>query len=54
MNKNTKCFIKVGKDFYEEITLKELQTRQRKYDTYKEKKFIPIQRNVIRGFQRGI
>lgn len=51
MNKDSKCFIKIGKDIYEEITLKELKNRQRKNSTYKEKRFIPIQRNVVRSFK---
>lgn len=50
MNSNTKCFIKIGKGLYEEITLKELKKRQREYDTYKNRKFIPVQRNAIRSF----
>ena len=42
MNNNTKCFIKVGNGLYEEITLKELQRRLKKGDTYKKKKFIQL------------
>ena len=50
MNNNTKCFIKIGKGLYEEITLEELKKRQNILDTYKNKRFIPIQRNAIRSF----
>lgn len=44
MNENAKCFIKKDEGDYEEITYKELEIRRIQYkDTYKTKKFIPVQ-----------
>lgn len=44
MNENAKCFIKRSKGDYEEITYKELEIRRILYeDTYKRKRFIPVQ-----------
>lgn len=51
MKDNAKCFIKIGKGIFEEITIKELKRRQRKNDTYKVKRFIPVHRNVVRSFK---
>ena len=46
---NTKCFIKIGKGIYEEISFKDLKKRIKNLDTYKHKKFIPVQRNAFRS-----
>lgn len=54
MNDNTKCFIKVGNKLYEEITIAELKKRKREIDTYKEKKFVPLQRKITRSFCWGL
>lgn len=54
MNDNSKCFIKIGNKVYEEITIEELKRRKNNLDTYNAKKFIPIQRKIVRGFNRGI
>lgn len=42
MKENAKCFIKIKNGTYKEITYKELQDRQKRYITYKNKKFIPV------------
>ena len=47
MEDNAKCFIKIKKGYYEEITYKELNKRRNEDDTYKNKKFIPIQKMLI-------
>lgn len=47
MDDNAKCFIKIKKGYYEEITYKELNKRRNEDDTYKNKKFIPIQKMLI-------
>lgn len=51
MNDSTKCFIELERGLYEEITLKELKKRKGILDTYKRKKFIPIQRYTFRSFK---
>lgn len=40
MKENAKCFIKIGKGHFEEITYKELKNRRNTIKTYKDKKFI--------------
>ena len=42
MQDNAKCFIKLKKGIYEEITYKELKEKRKKYSTYKKKKFIKL------------
>lgn len=42
MKENAKCFIKIKKGIYEEITYKELKEKRNKYITYKKKKFIQL------------
>ena len=42
MKENAKCFIKIKKGIYEEITYKELKEKRKKYITYKKKKFIQL------------
>ena len=43
MKDDDKCFIKFKNGIYKEITYKELEKRRKRYITYKDKKFIPIQ-----------
>lgn len=43
MKDNAKCFIKIAKGIFEEITYKELQKRRKLIQGYSNKKFIPIQ-----------
>ena len=47
MQENAKCFIRVKKGIYDEITYKELEEKRRKYTTYRRKKFIPVQGMLI-------
>jgi RNA polymerase sigma factor (sigma-70 family) len=47
MKENAKCFIRLKKGIYEEITYKELEEKRKKYSTYRKKKFIPIQGMLI-------
>ena len=47
MKDNAKCFIKISKGYYEEITYKELQERRLADNTYKNKRFIPVQNKLI-------
>lgn len=47
MQDNAKCFIKIRKGYYEEITYKELQERREVDNTYKTKRFIPVQNKLI-------
>ena len=47
MKDNAKCFIKIGKGIFEEITYQELKKRQQTINTYKIKKFIPVQRMLL-------
>ena len=47
MEDNAKCFIKIRKGYYEEITYKELKERRENDNTYINKKFIPIQKTLI-------
>ena len=47
MDDNAKCFIKINKGYYEEITYKELKERRRKDNTYKNKKFIYIHKMLM-------
>ena len=42
MQDNAKCFIRLKKGIYEEITYKELKEKRKKYSTYKKKKFIKL------------
>lgn len=42
MKENAKCFIKIKKGIYEEITYKELKEKREKYITYKKKRFIQL------------
>ena len=42
MQNNAKCFIKIGKGIYEEITYEELEKRRKLINSYSEKKFIYI------------
>lgn len=42
MQDNAKCFIKIGKGIYEEITYEELEKRRKIVNSYNEKKFIYI------------
>ena len=47
MKENAKCFIRIKKGIYEEITYKELEEKRKKYATYRRKKFIPVQGMLI-------
>lgn len=47
MNDNTKCFIKLDKALYKEITYKELEELRKKDITYKDKKFIYIHKMLM-------
>ena len=47
MDDNAKCFIKINKGYYEEITYKELNERRKEDSTYKNKRFIPVQKMLI-------
>jgi len=47
MEHNSKCFIKLKNGTYKEITYKELQNRRKRYITYKDKKFIPVQECLL-------
>ena len=47
MEDNAKCFIKIKKGYYEEITYKELNKRRNEDDTYKDKKFIYIHKMLM-------
>ncbi len=40
MQDNAKCFIKLKKGIYEEITYKELKEKRKKYSTYKKKNLL--------------
>ena len=42
MKDNAKCFIKIGKGIYEEITYEELEKRRKIINSYRKKKFIYI------------
>lgn len=42
MKDNAKCFIKIGKGIYEEITYEELEKRRKIVNSYNKKKFIYI------------
>ena len=42
MKESAKCFIKIKKGIYEEITYKELKEKRNKYITYKNKRFIQL------------
>lgn len=42
MNDNAKCFVKISKGIFEEISYSELEKRRKKINTYKNKKFIYI------------
>lgn len=52
MKDNAKCFIKIKKGIYEEITYKKLKEKRRKYDTYKNKKFIQVDDKLLEVSQR--
>lgn len=54
MKDNAKCFIRIAKGIFEEITYKELENRKKTEKSYRNKKFIPIQRNVARGNKRRV
>ena len=45
MKENAKCFIKIKKGIYEEITYKELKEKRNKYITYKKKKLLFLEYN---------
>lgn len=47
MKENAKCFIKIKKGIYEEITYKELKERKDKYITYRKKKFVKIGESLL-------
>ena len=47
MDDNAKCFIKINKGYYEEITYKELKERRKEDSTYKNKKFIYIHKMLM-------
>lgn len=47
MKDNAKCFIKINKGYYEEITYKELNKRREVDNTYKDKKFIYIHKMLM-------
>lgn len=47
MKENAKCFLRIKKGTYKEITYKELEEKRNKYITYKRKKFIPVQGMLI-------
>lgn len=47
MKDNDKCFIKIRAKVYEVITYKELKEKRKKYSTYKNKYFIPIQNKLL-------
>lgn len=52
MKDNAKCFIRIKKGIYEEITYKKLKEKRRKYDTYKNKKFIQVDDKLLEVSQR--
>lgn len=45
MQENAKCFIRIDKGIFEEITYKELEKRRKLKKEYNMKKFIPIGSN---------
>lgn len=47
MKESAKCFIKIQKGIYEQITYKELKQKRKKDITYKNKKFIQVDDNLI-------
>jgi len=47
MKDNAKCFIKIKKGTYEEITYKELERRREECNIYKNKKFIPLHKSLL-------
>lgn len=52
MKDNAKCFIRIKKGIYEEITYKKLKEKRRKYDTYKNKRFIQVDDKLLEVSQR--
>lgn len=54
MEDNAKCFIRISKGNFEEITYKELKHRRKTKREYLKKWFIPLQRNVNRSYQKRI
>lgn len=54
MEDNAKCFIRISKGNFEEITYKELKHRRKTKKEYLKKWFIPVQRNVNRSYQKRI
>ncbi len=52
MKDNAKCFIRIKKGIYEEITYKKLKEKRKKYDTYKNKKFIQVDDKLLEVSQR--
>lgn len=53
MDDNAKCFIKIKKDFYEEITYKELKNRRLTNKTYFNKRFIPVDGMLLEVSEDG-
>lgn len=47
MQENARCFIRIKKGIYDEITYKELEEKRKKYVTYRRKRFIPVQGMLI-------
>lgn len=47
MKNNAKCFIKLDKGLYEEISYKELEERRKKSNEYKNKRFIYIHKMLM-------
>ncbi|MBP3830992.1 MAG: hypothetical protein ILA02_01230 [Clostridia bacterium] len=50
MEDNARCFIRIGKGKFEEITYKELEQRREVRRGYLKKLFIPVQRNANRSY----
>lgn len=53
MKDNAKCFIKIGKGIYEEITYEELEKRRKIVNSYNEKKFIYIHGMLLEVSKKG-
>lgn len=52
MKDNAKCFIRIKKGIYEEITYKKLKEKRKKYDTYRNKRFIQVDDKLLEVSQR--
>ena len=47
MKENSKCFVKISQGIYEEITYKELEERRQTIPSYRNKKFIYINKMLF-------